>query len=42
MDAITIVVDLLIFALVGFVGDREPFTAEYEVVDSISDFGREG
>ena len=40
VDAITTVVDLLVFALVGLVVDGEPFTAEHEVVDSISDFGR--
>lgn len=42
VDALTTVVDLLVFVLVGLVVDCEPFTAEHEVVDSISDFGREG
>ena len=37
MDPLAMVVGLLVFALVGFVGDREPFTAEHEVVDSISE-----
>ena len=42
VDALTkVVVDLLIFGQVGLVKDCEPFTAEHEVVDSISDFGRE-
>ena len=38
VDALAVVVS----ALVGHVVDLEPFTAEHEVVDSISDFGREG
>ena len=29
-------------ALVGLVIDLEPFAAEHEIVDTISDFGREG
>ena len=42
VDALTMVVGLLVFVLVGLVVDCELFTAEYEVVDSIPDFGREG